>query len=287
MSSTLRGIRIILTVVIYFIFAPFGYAAFFVWSMIPTKRPERRARTFRRAITGGFRVLHDWARFMRLVDHDPRAVQDHTGGEPCVIVANHPTWVDTSAMFSAFPNLVTVVKPWTYDQWWAHRLLAGAGFIRSPGLEGSDLRSLEAVLDSAEKRLAEGVRVLVFPEGTRSPEGSILPFGRLAFEIACRTNVPVYPVAITCDPPWLSKEHPISDFTRENPELRLQPLPPLHPSEVNGCSRTMRKLVQAQLEEALGLSDASPDTQKEIANARYVGIPGQAADRRVSDARGH
>jgi 1-acyl-sn-glycerol-3-phosphate acyltransferase len=36
----------------------------------------------------------------------------------------------------------------------------------------------------------------VFPEGTRSPEGTILPFKRGAFILALQAQVPVVPIAI-------------------------------------------------------------------------------------------
>ena len=38
--------------------------------------------------------------------------------------------------------------------------------------------------------------MLIFPEGTRSPDGNLLPFMKGAFSLASRAAVPVVPLAI-------------------------------------------------------------------------------------------
>jgi 1-acyl-sn-glycerol-3-phosphate acyltransferase len=48
----------------------------------------------------------------------------------------------------------------------------------------------------ASRRIAGGTSVVVFPEGTRSPDGSLLPFKKGAFVLAIKSQVPVVPVAI-------------------------------------------------------------------------------------------
>ena len=48
----------------------------------------------------------------------------------------------------------------------------------------------------AERIRREELNVVVFPEGTRSPEGTILPFKKGAFLLAIKAQVPIVPVAI-------------------------------------------------------------------------------------------
>ena len=62
------------------------------------------------------------------------------------------------------------------------RIRCGTSSCRS----GSIRRSLRA----AATALGRGYNVLIFPEGTRSREGKLLPFARTPFEIACRAGVP-------------------------------------------------------------------------------------------------
>jgi 1-acyl-sn-glycerol-3-phosphate acyltransferase len=53
-----------------------------------------------------------------------------------------------------------------------------------------------AALRRAERTLAQGCSVMVFPEGTRSPDGRVGPFNDGAFHLAIRAGVPVLPIAV-------------------------------------------------------------------------------------------
>ena len=50
-------------------------------------------------------------------------------------------------------------------------------------------------LDLASEYMKQGLSFLFYPEGTRSPDGRLLPFKRAGFALAIRTGVPVVPVA--------------------------------------------------------------------------------------------
>lgn len=284
MKTAIRAVSVIFTLTVYFVCAPFGYAFFYCWGLVPTRTPERRARVFQRAIRWGFGTLHRWSTATRLMDCELADIEDRRDGKPCVVVANHPTLMDTTALIGACEGLVTIVKPSIYRAWWVRPFLRGAYFIEGP--DGNP-DSIKATLDVAAERLAAGFSVLIFPEGTRTPGSSLLPFGRLGFELACRADVPVCPYAITCEPRWLSKDHPLLDFSPEHPKLRLKALEPVHPSTVNSCSRTLRQLVRDRVEESLGLSGSTPDTLKENQYVGYPGTQNQRSHRRVVDARGH
>ncbi|RUM33510.1 MAG: 1-acyl-sn-glycerol-3-phosphate acyltransferase [Desulfobulbus sp.] len=49
-------------------------------------------------------------------------------------------------------------------------------------------------LNNAARRIAEGSSVLIFPEGTRSPDGHLQPFKTGAIMLAIKAGVPVVPV---------------------------------------------------------------------------------------------
>lgn len=57
---------------------------------------------------------------------------------------------------------------------------------------GSAYRSLEKAVEI----LKGGISVLIFPEGTRSPTGEILPFKRGGFLLATKTRAPLVPISI-------------------------------------------------------------------------------------------
>lgn len=46
-------------------------------------------------------------------------------------------------------------------------------------------------------RLGDGIGILFFPEGTRSPDGRLLPFKKGAFHTAIGQQIPVLPVTVT------------------------------------------------------------------------------------------
>ncbi len=56
-------------------------------------------------------------------------------------------------------------------------------------------RALQS-LDDAARRVREGRSVLVFPEGTRSGGGGLLPFKKGVFHLAIQAQVPAVPIAI-------------------------------------------------------------------------------------------
>jgi len=52
-----------------------------------------------------------------------------------------------------------------------------------------------ASIEVAAAKMKSGVSFLIYPEGTRSPDGRLLPFRRGAFVLAIKAGVPVVPVA--------------------------------------------------------------------------------------------
>lgn len=52
-------------------------------------------------------------------------------------------------------------------------------------------------INKALARLGDGIGILFFPEGTRSPDGNLLPFKKGAFHTAIDQQIPVLPVTVT------------------------------------------------------------------------------------------
>jgi len=76
--------------------------------------------------------------------------------------------------------------------------------LLSPGLRWTDCapidranreRAIESLRQAAEK-LKRGVSFLAYPEGTRTPDGTLLPFRKGVFVLALEAGVPVVPVTI-------------------------------------------------------------------------------------------
>lgn len=60
--------------------------------------------------------------------------------------------------------------------------------------EGDSVRQM---MVECKKALDAGISVMLFPEGTRSKDGSLLPFKDGAFDLAIAAGVPVLPIAVS------------------------------------------------------------------------------------------
>jgi len=69
-----------------------------------------------------------------------------------------------------------------------------AGFI--PVQRDGSVESAKAASELAQRALEQGSCLVLFPEGTRSRDGSLLPFKRGPFFLAMESGAPVAPVSI-------------------------------------------------------------------------------------------
>jgi 1-acyl-sn-glycerol-3-phosphate acyltransferase len=132
-----------------------------------------------------------WATGARYVV-DPVPAIDFS--RPHIFVMNHQSMLDIACAFASIPvNLRFVAKnilkfiPFLGWYMW----MTGMIFVdRSRGTKA--VRSFAR----AAAKIRAGASIIVFPEGTRSRDGSILPFKRGPFALALQAGVAIVPVAI-------------------------------------------------------------------------------------------
>ncbi len=137
-----------------------------------------------------------------------------------LVVANHPTLLDAWALMSQMPQADCIVKERYYENFFLGGSARGAGFI--PNLDGP------ALIDECVDRLRRGRSLIIFPEGTRSPEHELGPFTRGAAHIALRSECDPVPVTLRCDPATLYHGQAWWDVPDSTPTLTLtvgDPLP--------------------------------------------------------------
>ncbi len=121
-----------------------------------------------------------------------RVVIKGTPPERGMLVANHLGYVDVLALGSVMPAVFVAksdVRAWPVFGALARR--AGTVFVQR------DKRTdVARCLAKMEQVLREGRRLVVFPEGTSSGGGSVLPFRTPLFEAALRSCSTLTPVAI-------------------------------------------------------------------------------------------
>jgi 1-acyl-sn-glycerol-3-phosphate acyltransferase len=110
----------------------------------------------------------------------------------CVFVANHTSSADAPAVVGAIPRRIAILLKQSLFKWpivgQAFRL---ARFIPVNRTEpDSALESLEKAIEA----LRAGQSFLVYPEGTRSPDGRLQRFKKGAVVMAIKAGVPIVPV---------------------------------------------------------------------------------------------
>ena len=116
----------------------------------------------------------------------------------CIVVANHSSHADTAVLLAALPASAQPVFGAAADYWFdvpVRRFVAtsliGVLPVRRSGDSGyADL------LAAVRPALRAGRTVVIYPEGTRSTDGTIAEFRSGAVRLARECGVPLVPVAV-------------------------------------------------------------------------------------------
>jgi 1-acyl-sn-glycerol-3-phosphate acyltransferase len=114
--------------------------------------------------------------------------------QPYVFVSNHQSTIDIPALFVALP--------------WNTRFVSKKALMYVPFLgwymwlakfifvDRGNPRTAIASLDKAAQQIRDGISIIVFPEGTRSPDLTVKPFKKGPFALAMKAGVPIVPIAL-------------------------------------------------------------------------------------------
>lgn len=112
-----------------------------------------------------------------------------------IVMANHSSNLDPPALIPILPGRVVIYLKESLMRipvlGYAMRL---AGFI--PVRRDGTVESAKAASEAAQRALEQGSCLVLFPEGTRSRDGSLLPFKKGPFFLAMESGAPVMPVSI-------------------------------------------------------------------------------------------
>jgi len=171
---------------------PAGVLATVVGALVLLVLPRRWRR--RRAVTD--KVLRTWARICLFVTGTRVRMEGFERLDRSiahVVVSNHPSNLDPMVHLAVFGSSLRVLAK---RELFTVPLLGHA--LRAAGMVEVDRGNAdrEAINEEVARALADGVSLLIFPEGTCSPESGMRPFKPGAFVIAVDNGAPVVPVAV-------------------------------------------------------------------------------------------
>lgn len=192
------------TLAFYGVLAALG-ACYLGWGLVAIPLslalPRRIGAPFGRRVIGiGFRWMLRLMERTNLVHFELDALDVLRDARGLVVAPNHLSMIDVMLVVSRLPDAVCIMK---------------AGLERNPAMGGGRLAGYIPndaglpVIRRAAEALREGTNLVVFPEGTRSPDGRVGPFHPGFAIIARRAHAPIQPVFLESNTRYLGKGWPI------------------------------------------------------------------------------
>jgi len=113
--------------------------------------------------------------------------------ETYVMVANHLSLLDILVLFRLFRHFKWVSK---IENFRVPCIGWNMSLNRYVKLRRGDRASVVQMMKACRETLAEGNSIMMFPEGTRSPDGRMRSFKPGAFELALDCQRPILPIVI-------------------------------------------------------------------------------------------
>lgn len=145
---------------------------------------------------------------------------------PVLIVCNHINTADPPIVAASIrlKSVVMAKEELWHNRWsrfWVENF--GAFPVKRGSIDTNAIRQ-------AEKWLSKGLSLIMFPEGTRSPDAQMIPALPGAALIALRTGVPILPVAITGS----EKIKNLKRCFRQHPKITITIGKPFNPPPAGG-----------------------------------------------------
>ena len=188
-----------------FCFGLFGLSGLllgFVWFPLQNlfiRQRQRRTRLARATIQAAFRIFIGLMQQLRVLRYEVTGLTS-LNREGLLILANHPTLIDTVFLMALTKNAVGLLKADLQNNFFTRGVVRATGYIFND--QGMDL------IDACSSAFGSGSNLIMFPEGTRTGQDGSIHLKRGAANIALRTQRNITPVIISCQPRMLPKGQP-------------------------------------------------------------------------------
>jgi 1-acyl-sn-glycerol-3-phosphate acyltransferase len=172
-------------------------------------------------------------------------------GESCIFLSNHVSNLDPPVLLPVLPGMSSVFLKKSLMQ---IPLLGTAMRMGKfvPVSRGHSREEAARSVAAAADALRSGLNIFIFPEGTRSPDGNLLPFKKGAFFLAAETGAPMVPIVIRGTQAMMRKGSLKVYPKAANPpgEVVVEFLEPLRPAEFADKDELMQA-VRSRMQAAL------------------------------------
>ena len=148
---------------------------------------------------------------------------DQLARRPRLIVANHPSLIDTPVLTCCLPQADFIVS----SDWLSNPFLRHT--IRRAGYLSAERGAL--VVRDAVRRLRAGRTLVVYPEGSRTPEDGLREFQKGAAYIALAAGCEIVPALIRVEPRALMKGQGVADYPDVAPTWHVSFGDPIDPAD--------------------------------------------------------
>lgn len=146
-------------------------------------------------------------------------------GRSCIFMSNHVSNLDPPVLIPLLPGRSSVLlKKELMNIPILGRAMRMAKFV--PVERGSRRDAARASVEAAAEALRSGLHILVYPEGTRSPDGRLSTFKKGPFFLAQETQAPIVPIALSGTQTMMRK----GSYAITPGLARIQVLPIIEPS---------------------------------------------------------
>ncbi|MBA4391213.1 MAG: 1-acyl-sn-glycerol-3-phosphate acyltransferase [Syntrophus sp. (in: bacteria)] len=119
---------------------------------------------------------------------------EHLKSPPYVFMCNHQSSLDIYTLQAFLPySFKWIAKRQLFRLPFIGWAMGRTGYI---SIDREKPREALKAMEEAANKIRNGMNIVIFPEGTRSVDGMLLPFKKGGFTLALRAMVPIVPIGI-------------------------------------------------------------------------------------------
>lgn len=146
--------------------------------------------------SGAHRIGRFWAGYHLKVSGIKVVVKglERLTSPPYVFMCNHQSALDIYTLQAFLPySFKWIAKRQLFRIPFIGWAMGRTGYI---SIDRENPREALKAIEEAARKIRNGMNIVIFPEGTRSVDGTLLPFKKGGFTLALRAMVPIVPIGI-------------------------------------------------------------------------------------------